>query len=86
MIVVRVELWSANTGRRTEIARMHLTNVSGTGSRRSYDAATFRGRSAEALAKREPQRKGRVTNFPSESVHVWNLIRKALASMGYNAE
>jgi hypothetical protein len=86
MIVIRVELWSARTGRITEIARAHIINTSGRGRRRSYDVATFRGRSAEALAKREPQRKGRVENFPSEEVHVWNLVRKALDAMGYHRE
>lgn len=86
MIVIRVELWSARTGRVTEIARAHLCNTSGVGRRRSYEFTTFRGRSREALMKREVQRKARVTNFPSETVHVWNLIRKALAAAGYNAE
>lgn len=86
MIVVRVELWSARTGQRTEIARLHVINTSGRRTLRSYEATTFRGRNAAALAKREPQRKGTVKDFPSERVHVWNLIRKALANLGYNAE
>lgn len=84
MIVIRVELWSARTGRKTEIARAHLCNVSGVGRRRSYEFTTFRGRSAEALAKREVQRKAKVTDFPAEEVHVWNLVRLALSNAGYN--
>lgn len=83
MIVVRVELWSARTGVKTELARMHICNDSGAGSLRSYSCRTLRGRSSAALDRNEVQRLGKVADHPSESVHVWNLVSKALEAMGY---
>ncbi len=83
MIVVRVELWSAITGARTELARMRIANVSGTGRLRSYEAVAFRGRSADALDKGQAQRTGRLKDFPAVDLHVWNLVAAMLAAMGY---
>jgi hypothetical protein len=83
MIVVRVELWSAITGQKTELARMHICNVSGAGRRRDYQAQVFRGRSKAALDKRSVLRTGALTNWPSLDLHVWNMVAALLASMGY---
>lgn len=90
MIVIRVELWSAVTGEKTELARMLVDNIGGTPSLRNYRVRTLRGRSAIALdrsmvkaATTGTQREGRVMGHPSERVHVWNLIAKALTAMGY---
>jgi hypothetical protein len=84
MIVVRVELWSARTGDKTELARMEICN-DGTGStsRRNYIARTLRGRSTAQLNRRESQRQASVKQWPSDAVHIWNLIATALSSMGY---
>ena len=87
MIVVRVELWSAVTGRKTELARMHICNdATGTARRRNYVAQTFVGRSAEALAKLRVSRKGALRDWPSQDVHVWNLVGAMLEAMGYGAK
>lgn len=84
MIVIRVELWSAVTGKRTELARMEIANdMSGGKARRNYITRTLKGRSTEALNKRTAQREGSVKDWPSEAVHVWNLVATALAGMGY---
>lgn len=83
MIVIRVELWSARDGSRTELARMVLDNIGGTAKRRNYRARVFRGRSTADLNKGTVQREGQVLDHPSESVHVWHLVAKALSIMGY---
>ena len=89
MIVVRVELWSARTGRRAEIARMKIANV-GDGARRDdrrgdYAGETYRGRSGLSLNKAEVQRRGSVRGFARQDRHVWNLVQQMLANMGYGA-
>lgn len=93
MIVIRVELWSAVNGQKTELARMVIDNVGGTTNLGDYRCRTLRGRSKEALdnalfaACTSPhggtQREGKVTGHPRLREHVWNLVAKALTSMGY---
>ncbi len=51
MIIVKVELHSAITGQKTELARMMIDNIGGDLKRGNYRARTFRGRSAEGLDK-----------------------------------
>ena len=84
MIIIRVELWSAITGQKTELARMEIANVDGgRAARRNYNVRTLRGRSAEQLNRRVTQREGAVKDWPSEALHVWNLVAMALYAMGY---
>lgn len=85
MIVVRVELWSAITGKVIELARMRIGN-DGTGGAAmgSYDGVTFRGRDRETLDRQVPSRTGRVENYPRQSRHVWNLVARMLTRMGYS--
>jgi hypothetical protein len=87
MIIVRVELWSARTGRITELARMGIDNIGGTLEKRDYNVRTWRGRSAASLNKsmlaETTTRKGKVVGHNSEAVHIWYLVGKALKSMGY---
>lgn len=87
MLIVRVELWSAITGKTTELARMGICNVGGSDNprRSDYRAVAWRGRSSAALNKRVTGRTGRVENHARLSLHVWHLVAKALASMGYGA-
>ena len=69
MIVVRVELWSAITGKKTEIARMHISNTGAGSNRRcDYTGESFVGRDSTA---------------PRLDLHVWNLVTRMLTSMGY---
>lgn len=84
MIIVKVELHSAITGKMTELARMHIIN-DGTGNfnKRNYILKSFRGRSKEQLDQQTVMKEGTLTNYPSERFHVWNLICFALAALGY---
>lgn len=86
MIVVRVELWSARDGSRKELARMLLCNQGSTGDLRDYSVEALRGRSTAQLDRREVQRRGQVRGHPSERVHVWNLVAKALQACRYGRE
>lgn len=90
MIVVRVELWSAVTGQKNELARMVVHNVGGTEQRGDYHVHTLRGRSQEALDNAllrmhagGTQREGKVIGHARLREHVWNLIAKALSATGY---
>lgn len=84
MIVLRIELHSAVTKRVTELGRIHIANDgSGTGSVGNYIVAALRGRSTEQLDRGARQREGRVTGFPRQQLHVWNLAARALKAMGY---
>lgn len=87
MIVVRVELWSARTGEKTELARMEIANDdTGTFARRNYTARTLRGRSAATLNQRVTQREGMLKDWPAQQVHIWNLVAAILARLGYGAK
>jgi hypothetical protein len=83
MIVVKVELHSAITGRISEIARMNICNIGGTHTKGDYHCETLRGRSKADLDKRVQQRTGNVMNYPRLSIHVWHLVARALVGMGY---
>jgi hypothetical protein len=90
MIVIKVELWSAINGRRTELARMMINNVGGDMNLRDYETRTYRGRSEATLHRAmladTTTRRGKVVAHPAERVHVWNLVAKALFGMGYGKE
>lgn len=87
MIVVRVELHSAVTGEVTELARALICNDgTGTMDLRHYQVHALRGRSRAALDRNVVQRTGRVRDWPSQRLHVWNLVAAALAAMGYGRE
>ncbi len=88
MIVVRLELWSAITHQRTEIARLMIANVGGDETRGDYDGAAYVGRSEAALHKamladKPVSRRGKVMAHARLQEHVWNLVAKMLANMGY---
>ncbi len=84
MIVIKVELWSARTGKKTELARMHISNMGdGTDIRANYVGETFKGRSKDALDRRNVARRGIVSDWPKQRNHVWMLVAKMLKTMGY---
>lgn len=88
MIVVRVELWSARTGQKSELARMHICNDEETTlqnpRRGSYNGESFVGRSSQDLDRKRVSKSGRVTDFPRHDLHVWNLVARMLKAMGYD--
>lgn len=89
MIVVKVELWSAVSGEKTELARMVLDNqaVSDDGQKGDYRVRTFRGRNAKALTlsmvTNNVTRESKVVGHRRLALHVWHLVAKGLANMGY---
>lgn len=89
MIVVKVELHSAVTGKVEELARMLIANKgdSTSPSKGNYKCLTLRGRSKEALDKATVNgtvtRRGEVMQHARLSLHVWHLVAKALKSMNY---
>lgn len=94
MIIVKVELHSAVTGKTTELARMMIANVGGTDAKGNYECVTYRGKSKDALDKAQMAhhvsngqkgftRTGEVKDHPRWAEHVWNLVAKALVGMGY---
>jgi hypothetical protein len=84
MIIVRVELHSAITGKIIELARIKIWNdVSGTNTRRNYQAISFRGRSTKQLNKETVIKHTELKEWPSKQLHVWNLVRAVLTNLGY---
>lgn len=91
MIRVSVHLISANDGSVTELGRMDICNdETGNFERRNYtgeafvyDAATYIGRDSNALDRGTVSKRGRVVNWPSARLHIWNLVRMMLDDMGY---
>jgi hypothetical protein len=76
MLVVKIELHSAITGKITEIGRMHITNNGlGTHKRGEYDIEIFRKGSTTKV-----QRKGMVRDYPRQSYTVWELVRRGLTA------
>ncbi len=84
MIVIKVELWSAITGSKIELARMHISNTGeSAGRRRHYTGETFIGRDSEALSRGRVSKRGEVRDYPAPALHIWNLVTRMLTSMGY---
>jgi hypothetical protein len=85
VIVIKVELHSAVTGKMTELARMLISNTGDNPNPRwgDYIAQVIRGRSKEQLDKGTVLKQVTIFNHPRQQLHVWNLVAKALSTMGY---
>jgi len=84
MIVIKVELWSNRTNEKTELARMHISNTGdGDNNYANYIGETFKGRSKEALDRRNVCRRRIISDWPRQRNHVWMLVAKMLKTMGY---
>jgi len=79
MIVVKVELHSAITGRVSEIARAEICNVGGTRDSGEYEA-DLKWRNSEFGSWLSLARKGRVRGYPRLSSNIWVLVMRALRS------
>jgi hypothetical protein len=79
MIVIRVEMHSAITGKVSEIAKMIIANDGSieADSRGNYWCKTYRKDSGAV------SRQGTVFNYPRKSRHVWSLVARALKAMEY---
>jgi hypothetical protein len=85
MIIVRVELHSAITGKVSELAQIGIWNKGdepnpNTG---NYRCASYRGRDRASLDLHKVQRQGEILNHKRLQKHVLNLVVKALLTMGY---
>lgn len=88
MIVVKVELHSAITGRVSELGRMLIGNDgTGAGKRGNYDVRVLRKRMDnvheepfEQWYRAPVTRAGRVEDYPRQSYNVWRLVARALLS------
>lgn len=93
MIVVKVELHSANTGAVTELARMHVCNESHLCNQPdpenlgSYGVYVLRGHDKGQLDTSSRNRTfthtGKFGQYPRKRLHVWNLVLYALVAAGY---
>lgn len=85
MIVVRIELHSANTGEVTEIGVMRIANVGGNHKHGDYEVRVQR-RNERALPgpadfegwEAPLTRRGHVLHYPRLSYNVWRLVARAL--------
>jgi hypothetical protein len=75
MILVKIELHSAVTGKITEIGRMKIVNIGGTTTRGNYLAHIMR---RGTLTK--PSKTVNIENYPRLSYSVWELVRRVLES------
>lgn len=76
MIVVKIELHSAITGKVTQLGQMYISN-DGTGDfkRGNYLVEVMRKNSDSV------QRQGYVPDYPRQSYTVWELVRRSLESV-----
>lgn len=73
MLVVKIELHSANTGQTSEIGRMRIYNDgTGTKERGNYVVEVFRKSTKNVL------RKSTVKDYPRLDYNVWRLVSRAL--------
>lgn len=79
MIVVKVELHSALTGKVSELGRMVISNDGGSrGAKRSdYTARVCRKGSTDFTS---PMRTGEVKDWPRLSYNIWRLVCRSLKS------
>jgi hypothetical protein len=76
MLVVKIELHSAITGKVSEIGRMHIINNGhGTHERGEYDVEIMRKETTDKV-----QRRGMVRDYPRQAYTVWELVRRALVA------
>lgn len=81
MIVVKIELHSAVTGKVSEIGRMVLSNDGGgSRTRGNYNIQVMRRGTTDKV-----QKHGFIANYPRLAYSVWELIRRALeTTLGKN--
>lgn len=82
MLIVKIELHSARTGKVTEIGRMHISNRgTGTPKRGNYRVEVMRKGS-----KTRVQREGEVNNYPRQSYSVWELVKRSIEHTLYSGK
>jgi hypothetical protein len=81
VILVRIELHSARTGRVEEIGRMIIANISGKGVGRFHKRADYKVMLLRRGLVDKVQREGVVRDYPRLSYSVWRLVFRALKSV-----
>lgn len=77
MIVVKVELHSARTGKVTEVGRLLIANDgTGTPRRGNYTGVLLRRGSTKRV-----QRTARLLDYPRQSYTVWEFVRRMLNAL-----
>ena len=87
MLVIKIELWSARTGKQSEIGRMYIANDGDADDPKigDYTAVVCR-RGSEAVPKPldpygpKATRIGSVEAYPRLAYNVWRLVLRALRS------
>lgn len=76
MLIIKIELLSAITGKTEELGRMHICNRgdSGRKDRGNYKVEVFK------KGSRTVMRTGNVENYARFSYNVWRLVLRALKS------
>lgn len=84
MLVVKIELHSAITGRATLLGSMIIANTGTSSDPKRGDYAVSVGRKSDACDLRRvhaaPLRTGEVRGYPRLSYNVWRLVLRALAA------
>lgn len=82
MIVVKIELHSAITGKIKKIGEMRISNIGGTKRRGDYAAKVARRGSWPGWYNDPSKfmREGSVKNYPRLSYNVWRLVIRSLLS------
>lgn len=86
MLVIKVELHSAITGKISLLNTILIDNIGGTKSRGNYRVRSFR-KGVDVVATRARTgllREGQVLDHPRLSQPVGNLLVKALKQLGYD--
>ena len=86
MLVVKIELHSAITGKITTIGRMVIDNIGGTRTRGDYRVRLLRANAKEwlgmySIRHAKVTREGRVLNYPRLSYSVWRLVFRSLKAI-----
>lgn len=86
MLVVKVEIHSYRTGKINLLGLITIGNIGGSEHRGDYDCKAYRKNAAYPIRTDSTKniREGSVENHPRLSKPVWNLVFKALKSMGYD--
>jgi hypothetical protein len=88
MLVVKVELHDANTGKVSELSRMLIANTCA-GSEELGDYAVWlarKGQKRNDLVVARCERRGDVTGHRRLTEPVWQLVRKAIEAVGFVRE
>lgn len=77
MILVKIELHSAITGKVTELGRMQISNT-GHATKENPKRGDYEIELMRKGTKDKVQKRGLVRDYPRESYTVWELVRRAL--------